>query len=199
MTAQNRVSRILCEGAAIVEARIQGVGRTIRAARAVGVFLPRRGGRVRLGVCQRPLPAVEAHRRARAVFVCLAGGARRQDPARPDRHQCRDADLPLSSLGRRPGVRHSRGHVPRPRRARRRDRRVAQRSAGDRHEMAGLQGAAGPAARVDRLDPAAVDRGTRHIRGPVLPHPGGDDLRPPGEAGADLDRRIGSDRGGHGR
>ncbi len=49
------------------------------------------------------------------------------------------------------------------------------------------------------LDPAAVDRGTRHVRGPVLPNPGGNDLRPPGEAGADLDRRIRSDRGGHGR
>src|SRR5580704_17180125 len=66
------------------------------------------------------------------------------------------------------------------------------------NEVAGLQGAAGPPARVDRLDPAAVDRGARHVRRPVLPHPGGDDLRPPGKAGADLDRRIGPDCGGHG-
>ena len=41
----------------------------------------------------------------------------------------------------------------------------------------GVQGAARPAARGDRADPQAVDRGAGHLRGPVLPDRKRDDLR----------------------
>ena len=80
-----------------------------------------------------------------------------------------DADLPLSPLDRGAGLRHARRDVPGPRRARRRHRRVAERGAVDRHRMARRQGAVRPAARGDRADPQAVDRGPRQLRGPVLP------------------------------
>ena len=55
---------------------------------------------------QRPFPAVEAHRRARAGGARLARRARRPHPAGGDRHQRPDADLPLPPVGRGAGLRH---------------------------------------------------------------------------------------------
>ena len=51
---------------------------------------------------------------------------------------------------------------------RRRHRRGDERDAGDRRGVAGRQGAPAAARRGDRADPAAVDRGARRLRGRVL-------------------------------
>ncbi len=131
--------------------------------RAARFLVPRRGGRVRLGLRQRPFPAVEAHRRACAELARLARRARRPHPPRGQiGTSVADADLPLSPLDRRAGLRHARRDVSGPRRARRRHRRVAERGAVERHQMAGRQGAARPAARGDRADQQIVDRGPGH-------------------------------------
>ena len=147
-------------------------------------------GRVRLGLCQRPFPAVEAYRRPCAVGARLARRARRPHAAGGDRHQRADPDLPLPPVGRRAGFRHARNDVSGPRRARRRHRRVAERGAVERHQMAGPQGAARPAARVDRADQQIVDRGPGQLRRPVLSHRKRDDLRQAQREGADLGRRL---------
>ena len=60
--------------------------------------------------------------------------------------------------------------VPGPRRARCRHRRVAERGAGDRHQVAGRQGAAGPAARVDRADRQLWTEDRVTFEGQYLPH-----------------------------
>ena len=64
-------------------------------------------GRLRFGVHQRPFPALAAHRRACAVLAVVAGRARRAHLAHRDRHQRAHADVPLSPLGRRAGLRHA--------------------------------------------------------------------------------------------
>ena len=112
--------------------------------------------RVRFRLRQRPLPAVEAHRRACAVRVGLAGRAGRQHAADRDGHQRADADLPLSSVRGRAGVRHAGFDVPGPRDPGRRHRRGAERGALHRHEMARNEGTLRPAARGDQPDPQAV-------------------------------------------
>ena len=61
----------------------------------------------------------------------------------------------------------------------RRHRRIAERGAGDRHRVAGVQGALRPAARGDRADAAPRARGARDLRGRVLPDRARHDLRPP--------------------
>ena len=152
-----------------------------------------------LGLRQRPLSAVEAHRRACAVLVRLARRARRQDHggcrSAPASQRRPSAIIPRS--WRRPSARSARcfrtGSM-----LRRRHRRVAERGAGDRHQMAGLQGAAGPAARGDRLmrrlwteDRVTFEGQYYRTRGATIYD------RP--ATGADLDRRLGPDRGGDGR
>ena len=67
-----------------------------------------RGGRARLGLHLRPLPALAPPRRARAVRAVLAGRRRRADRAGPARHLGHDADVPLQPGRRRAGVRHAR-------------------------------------------------------------------------------------------
>ena len=49
----------------------------------------------------------------------------------------------------------------------------------------GPQGARAAAGRGNRADPRALGRGAGRLRGRLLPHPGGDDLRPPRAAGPD--------------
>ena len=105
------------------------------------------------------------------------------------RHLRADPDVPLPPGGRRAGVRDPRLPVPGPGRPRHRLRRVAQRGAA-RHRVARRQGALRPAQGGGQPDQAAVDRGPGHLRGHLLPHRQGHDLRPPGAAGADLHRRL---------
>ena len=72
-------------GAHDVADRLQGVGGAVRAARAGGVRGARRGGRARQRGGVRPLPAVAARGRARAVRAGVdhgGGGAHVADPAR---------------------------------------------------------------------------------------------------------------------
>ena len=176
------------------QARIQGIGGAIRAGRAAGLRLSCGGSRVRFRLHQRSLSAMEACRRARPVFADVARRARRQNVARRDRHQRADADVPLPSLHRRPGVRHDGRDVPGTRRARHRHRRRTQRSAFDRPALAGIQGAVRASARSRHADPGALDPGAGQLRGPVLQDRESDDLRPPGYAGADLCRRRGRSR-----
>ena len=63
-------------------------------------------------VRQRPLPALAAHRRPRAVLLRLAGRARRAHQAGADRHQRGHPHLPLPPLDRRPGDGHDQRAQP---------------------------------------------------------------------------------------
>ena len=76
---------------------------------------------------------------------------------------------------------------------------VAERGAVERHQMAGRQGTARPAARGDRAHQQIVDRGPGHLRGPVLPHRKRHDLRQAEGKGAGLGRRLRPARGADGR
>ena len=163
--------------------------------RAAGLLLSCRGSRVRFGLHQRSFSAMEAHRRPCALFADVAGRARRQNVARRDRHQRADADFPLPSIHRRPGVRHDGRDVPGPRRARHRHRRRLNEVPSTGQAWPGIQGALRPPARSRYADPATLDRGAGQLRRPVLQDREGDDLRPPGHAGADLCRRRGRPRG----
>ena len=87
-----------------------------------------------------------------------------------------DLSLPPGCPGA--GFRHARRHVPRPDRARRRDRGIVERRAVDRHGMAGIQGALRAFAGGRRLDPPALERGARDLRRSILSYQGRDDLRP---------------------
>ena len=60
-------------------------------------------------------------------------------------------------------------------------RRGAERDARHGRGVPGAQGAPPPAGRGDQADPAALDRGARGLRGRVLPHLEGHDLRQPDE------------------
>ena len=77
-------------------------------------------------------------------FAWLAALGERTS-ARPARHQRRDPDLPLPSRDRRPGDRHARLPLPRPRLARRRHRRIAERGSVDRHRRGRRSRSASPA------------------------------------------------------
>ena len=134
------------------------------------------------GLRQRSLPALEAHRRPRALLARLAGRAGRPHLAAGHGHQRADADLPLPSVDRGAGLRHAGRDVPGPRDPGRRHRRIAERGAVDRRAVARVQGALRPPARGGDPDPQAVARGARHLRGPVLPDREGHDLRPPGRS-----------------
>ncbi len=168
--------------------------------RSARFLVPRRGGRVRLGLRQRPFPAVEAHRRARAERARLARRARRPHPPRGRsapasltptfRYHPSIVAQVFGTLGAMfpgrvvlgVGTGESLNEVP---------------SSGI--AMAGRQGAARPAARGDRADQQIVDRGPGHLRGPVLPHRKRDDLRQAEAEGADLGRRLRPAGGADGR
>jgi hypothetical protein len=80
------------------------------------------------------------------------------------------------------------------------DSPIAQRTfAGDRNEMAGLQGAARRLRESITLMRRLWTEERVTFKGKVLLHSGSHDLRPPGEAGADMDRSLGPDRSGDGR
>ena len=84
---------------------------------------------------------------------------------------------------------------PRPRHPRHRHRGGAERGALHRRALAGIQGTLRPHARSGAADAQALDRGAGELRGHLLPDREGDDLRPAGDAGADLCRRRRRDGG----
>ena len=105
--------------------------------------------------------------------------ARRPRPGhkeRHPRHQRAHADAPLSSLGRRSGLRHPRLPQPRTGVPWRRHGRVHERDSGDRPAMARSQGAPRAAGRGHRIDQGAMGVRSRHVRWPVLPDRRGDDI-----------------------
>ena len=78
-------------------ARLQGLGRAVRARRAARLRAGSRAPRLRQRRRLRPLPAVPPHRRPRAGRAALAGRAGGAQRARPHRHQRHHADAAHAS------------------------------------------------------------------------------------------------------
>ena len=108
---------------------------------------------------------------------------------RQARHQRRHADVPLPPGDHRPDDGHARSALAGTGLPRRRHRRGAERGGGAGHQVARVQGAVRPAARVDRADAAALDRGPRLVPGRVLPDPRRDGLRQADRRDAAVHRR----------
>ena len=170
--------------AAGTEDRVQGLGGAVRAAGAGGVRRAGGGGGSRQRRDLGPLPAVAARGRARAVVARVVRGGGGAHVAGADRHVGAHADVPLQPGGARPDVRDVRAAVPGAGDAGRGHRGGAQRDRGVRPGVAGVQGAVRAAARVDPADAGVVDGGGGVVRGRVLPHGRGHDLRPARAAGA---------------
>ena len=130
----------------------------------------------RLGLHQRPFPAMEASRRPRSVFARMARRARRGYVAHHHRHERADAHLSLSPCRPGAGLRHSWGHVSQSDRARRRHRGIPERGAVNRHGMARVQRTVRAFAGGRHADASALDRGAGYVRRPVLSHQGRDHL-----------------------
>ena len=145
--------------------------------RSAGVRRCCRAERVRQRGGQRPLSALEPHRRPRAALVHLAGGARPAHLQRQAGHQRRHADVPLPPGDHRPDDGHARSALAGPGLPGGGHRRVAERGRRAGHQVARLQGAVRAAARVDRADAPALDRRPRLLPGRVLPDPRRDGVR----------------------
>ena len=172
------------------EAGLQGVRRTVCTEGTAGFRRRGRTGRLRLGRSSATTSSRgatrAATRRIRSPGWRAVGASTVEDR---HGHQRADADLPLSPVDRGAVLRDPGLPVPGPRDPGHRHRRVAERSAGDRPALARVQGTLRPHARVGRADAQAVDRGARLLRGRVLQDARRHDLRPAGQAGADLHRR----------
>ena len=147
--------------------------------------------RLRLGLDQRPLPALAPHDGHAPNALVWLGRRVAGDEAGHARHVRAHAVVPLQPRDRGPGVRDAR--LPRPGSGdpRRRDRRVDERGPG-RRRLARAERALRPAQGGRDADPGAhrAGRRDRRLRGHVLPDPRGDGLRQAGPAGADLHRRV---------
>ena len=148
----------------VVEDRVQGLGRAVRAAPAAGLRGRGRAARPGQRADLRPLPALAARRRPCAVRAVLAGGGRRAHQPGATGHQRAHPHLPVQPGDHRPGLRHAGLPVPGPDAAGHRHRRGAQRGGGGPAGVAGLQAAVRPAARGGRADAAAVVAGAGHLR-----------------------------------
>ena len=175
--------------------RLQGLRRAVPAAAPARPRRRRRDGRLRLRLDQRPLPALAPHRRPRAQRARLAGRRHAGHDARDPGHERPHAVVPLQPGGRRAGVRDPGLPGARPRDPGRGHGRVHERGPG-RGRLARAERAVRAPAGVRAAHPGAVGagRGVRRLRGPVLPHPRGDDLRQAGPARADLHRGLGAGR-----
>ena len=171
------------------ETRLQGVRRAVPAPPPPGPRDRRGTGRLRLGLDQRPLPALAAHRRPRPQRPGLAGCGRPGDRAGDPRHERAHPVVPVQPGGRRAGVRHARLPGAGPGHPRRRDGRVLERDPG-RHRLARPERAVRAPEGSRDADPGALPQGVPHVRRRVLPDQERDDLRPAGGAGPDLHRGL---------
>ena len=174
--------------------RLQGVRRAVPAPPPARPRGGGRGRRVRLGLDQRPLPALATHRRSCPQRPGLAGRRDPGDPAGDAGHERAHAVLPVQPGHRCPGVRHPGLSRPRPGDPGRRHRGVDERGPG-RRGLARAEGAVRASQGGGDPHRPAVARGVRRLQRRVLPHPRGDRLRPPGHPRADLHRGLGSGRG----
>ena len=110
----------------------------------------------------RPLPAVPPHGRPCPGVPPVARRARRADRPGADRDERAHADDALPPVDDRPGVRDPRVPQPRPRLARRRHRRGAERDARHRRRVARREGAPPAPRRGDRADAPPLDGRARH-------------------------------------
>ena len=142
--------------------------------------MPRSSGSISIAVSDHFQPWRHTGGHSPAVLPWLGALTQRTEP-RVAGNLGADADDALPPVGRRPGVRHARVPGTGTCLSRRGHGGGDERDAADRQRVAGREGAAIAAARVDRAHAPALDGGARDVRGRLLPHRAGDGLRPAAE------------------
>ena len=171
------------------QTRLQGVRGAVRSQRVARILDRSRDARTRLGLDQRSLSTVAAHRGTCSLLARLARRARRPHPQDRHGHERADADLSLPPVRGRAGVRNARDDVSGARDSGGRHGRVAQRGAGLGPSMARAEGAHRSVSRSDPAHPDALVGRAGELRRCVLQDAPRHHLRSARDARADLHRR----------